>query len=191
MVSYNKTDSLTFSQQKVMRFMNPRHARILHGYLSYVKPIEALFLNVLTAQPQGGLAAAAAADEHLDDPDFHDEDDDDEDQPGPAAPAPAPANLAYPFLFTKRGKRMKAAAIVQTFYKVLQKEAGLPLLFSEYRDAAVALFRVRRRQLNGWNLDAIAARQAGHQRKRRTSYTDEQETKISEKALTWSTTISR
>ncbi len=133
-VGYNKTDNLTFGQKKVVRFLNPIHAKLLFTYLTYVKPVEQRFLLLLhlTEEPEGV-----------------------QQQQQPIAPT-----TNHHFLFTHRGKRIKDERIPEIFHQVMADEAGLPILFSDYRDAVVALFREHRR--NSDNLDEVIALQTGH-----------------------------
>ena len=67
------------------------------------------------------------------------------------------------FLFTRRGKKMEGRQIPTTFTKIMSREASLPILFSDYRDAILALFRAGRHTSE--NLDDLAALQAGHSKK--------------------------
>ena len=76
---------------------------------------------------------------------------------------PQQPRSAYHFLFTRRGKKMEGRQVPTTFTKIMSREASLPILFSDYRDAILALFRAGRHTSE--NLDDLAALQAGHSKR--------------------------
>ena len=143
-VGYNKTDNLTFSQKKVARFLHPQHALLLFTFLSYIKPVEQRFLLLLGLNQEPVTEPGAEP----------------EGAQQPQQEQQQPTTTTYHFLFTRRGKRYPDAQIPQTFHRVMVAEAGLAILFRDYRDAAVALFRERRKTEDC--LDEVVALQTGH-----------------------------
>ena len=189
--TYNKTDALTRRQKKICRFLHPDHAKAAFVFLSWIKPLEAIFVGRLAIQAPAGLednGIYGADDEDEEDgvdpqapPPVRlaDDGDDDEDSDStddheegdlydgeietPAAPPAAAAGPTNYLLFTKFGRKMGSDAIRESFSSTLFHTGNVSLKFSEYRDLAIA-FERRNRRTNSTNakLALIVAHQGGH-----------------------------
>ena len=171
---YSKTDNLTGKQKKICRFLHPEVALVAFTLLTFIKPLEAIFVGKL-AVGNRELLILEPGPADVDDEDDEDNDETDEDDAAPAAaapaaaapaaaaPAPKPCQNTLFFLFTKLGRRMSSDAIRDTFSSTLAEHGAFFLKFSQYRDLAIAYERINRRH-NDANakLSLMIALQGGH-----------------------------